>query len=113
MENETKTESLKTVLDEMHIFKCRNLKTNKLEGCKAIQAYFANRIETAVKRETKELKKALVRAYDTLYSISCSRYGKGLTCTDSIHEVVQSAKKCVDELDENKVVRETIEYREK
>lgn len=113
MASENETESLETVLKEMHIFKCRNLKTNKLEDCTVIQAYLANLIEAAVKLETKELKKALVRAYDTLYSISCSRYGKGQTYTDSIHEVVQSAKKCVDELDENKVVRETIEHREK
>lgn len=72
-------------------------------------AKYANRIEAAHRREVAELRGALKKAYDTLYSISCSRYGKGLTCTDDIHELVTMARECSDELYANENLRKVLE----
>lgn len=71
--------------------------------------FTADRIEAAHRREVAELRGALKKAYDTLYSISCSRYGKGLTCTDDIHELVTMARECSDELYENENLRKALE----
>ena len=44
-------ETVDDIIAEMRIFKCRNLETGKLELCNAIANYFADRLDTAHKRE--------------------------------------------------------------
>lgn len=67
-----------------------------------------NKVE-AKDAEIAELRGALKNAYATLYSISCARYGEGLTCTDSIHELVTMARECADELYADENLRKALE----
>lgn len=67
-----------------------------------------NKVE-ANDAEIAELRGALKKAYATLYSISCARYGEGLTCTDSIHELVTMARECADELYADENLRKAME----
>ena len=80
-----------------------------IHGSEFYDAGWGDRKSEAYRRGVAELRDALKKAYDTLYSISCSRYGKGLTCTDDIHELVTMARECSDELYANENLRKVLE----
>ena len=58
-------ETIADIVDDMRIFKCRNLETGEVKLCSAIANYLADRIEAAKKREVgngTKMRKALIKA---------------------------------------------------
>ena len=87
-------ETIEDIIAEMRIFKCRNLETGKLELCNAIANYFADRLDTAHKREMS--KNASKNGADFGQLGDCAKLREASGNTAALHEVLKPVKRYLD-----------------